>query len=100
MDNKKIMQIIAACAIPGGAVALGMYYLMTKCWHQYTWPRKGELDGNTIKYVVCVKCGGEFLFNDDTLKVGEKIDHHTRRITSVRTAGMGRLVSEAEERRP
>lgn len=87
------MWLIAA-ALPGGLVALGAYYLVTKCWHKYT--RPFTIKGTT--YVVCIDCAKEFAYDKSKMKVGKELPndwYHTQR-SSTGVDGLDRSMAQAE----
>lgn len=93
-----MLKIFLAAAVPGGAIAVGLWYLATKCWHVYSWPITNKELKQT--YVVCVECGKEFKYDWTTMKVGEELprDWNCAAIARSRIARLGRLVDEAKKR--
>ena len=60
------------------AVGGGIWWLISH-HHKYSWPfcmRKQLANseyGPRVNYVVCLECGKEFLYDTETLKVGNEI---------------------------
>jgi hypothetical protein len=69
--NRKGLGVIALL----GAVGAGAYWLLTFHRHKFTWPFTAHRkDKSKIHYVVCLTCAKEFLYDTDTLVVGEQVD--------------------------
>ena len=79
MTKKSLSLWLIALLVPGGALAVGAYYMCTKCWHKHTRPFmwKDE-NGKKFHYVCCTECAKEFAYDVDNMKVGKELPRDWR----------------------
>src|SRR5208337_368599 len=70
MDTKKALIIAGIAIVPGGLLALGVYWLSQYCSHEFSMPHPRT---NKEYYVVCMKCTHAYEYDWHNMRVGKRL---------------------------